>query len=54
MVSVDPKPAGRVVENPGSRKPSGAKTGAYHTMFANNGSGKLDFSAIIKMLRGTC
>jgi hypothetical protein len=54
MVSMDPKPAGRVVENPGSRKRSGAKTGAYHTMFANNGSGKLDFSAIIKMLRGTC
>jgi hypothetical protein len=32
----------------------GAETGALYTIFANNGSGKLCFSAIIKMLRGTC
>jgi 3-hydroxyisobutyrate dehydrogenase len=31
-----------------------AEAAALYTMFANNGSGKLDFSAIIKMLRGTC
>jgi 3-hydroxyisobutyrate dehydrogenase len=40
-------------QNP-CEQPIGAKTGAYHTMFADDGSDKLGFSAIIKMLRGTC
>jgi len=42
------------MENPGVETPQGAKAAAHYTMFANSGSGKLDFSAIIKMLRGTC
>jgi 3-hydroxyisobutyrate dehydrogenase len=32
----------------------GAEAAALYTIFANKGSGKLNFSAIIKMLRGTC
>ena len=50
--------SGGTAENPGRRNPCeqpiGAKTGAYHTMFADDDSDKLGFSAIIKMLRGTC
>jgi hypothetical protein len=50
--------SGGTAENPGRQNPCeqpiGAKTGAYHTMFADDDSDKLDFSAIIKMLRGTC
>ena len=50
--------SGGTAENPGwqnpCEQPIGAKTGAYHTMFADDGSDKLGFSAIIKMLRGTC
>jgi 3-hydroxyisobutyrate dehydrogenase len=42
------------MENSEAATPMGAEVVALYTMFANNGSGKLDFSAIIKMLRGAC
>jgi 3-hydroxyisobutyrate dehydrogenase len=42
------------MENSGAATPLEAEAAALYTIFANSGSGKLDFSAIIKMLRGTC
>jgi 3-hydroxyisobutyrate dehydrogenase len=42
------------MENSGAATPLEAEAAALYTIFANNSSGKLDFSAIIKMLRGAC
>jgi len=54
MMLKDLKLAQQAAGNSGAATPLGAEAAALYTMFANNGSGKLDFSAIIKMLRGTC
>jgi 3-hydroxyisobutyrate dehydrogenase len=54
MMLKDPKLAQQAAGNSGAATPLGAEAAALYTMFANNGSGKLGFSAIIKMLRGTC
>jgi 3-hydroxyisobutyrate dehydrogenase len=45
---------GQATGNLGTATLLEAEAAALYTMFANKGSGKLDFSAIIKMLRGTC
>jgi 3-hydroxyisobutyrate dehydrogenase len=54
MMLKDLKLAQQAAGNSRAATPLGAEAAALYTMFANNGSGKLDFSAIIKMLRGTC
>ena len=36
----------------GAATPMGAEATALYTMFVNAGNGELDYSAIIKMIRG--
>ncbi|UEM04106.1 3-hydroxyisobutyrate dehydrogenase [Skermanella rosea] len=54
MMLKDLKLAQQAANNSGAATPLGAEAAALYTVFANNGNGKLDFSAIIKMLRGAC
>jgi len=54
MMLKDLKLAQQAAGNCGAATPLGAEAAALYTIFANSGGGKLDFSAIIKMLRGTC
>ncbi|HYE01101.1 MAG TPA: 3-hydroxyisobutyrate dehydrogenase [Alphaproteobacteria bacterium] len=53
MMLKDLRLAQQAAQSVGAATPLGAEAAALYTLFCNNGSGKVDFSAIIRMLKGT-
>jgi len=52
MMTKDLKVSREAAAQAGAATPMGAEATALYTMFVNAGNGDLDYSAIIKMIRG--